>query len=63
MANLKRDTKNSMLGGVCSGLGRYFNVEPLIFRLLFLVMFFGAGAGPLLYLILWLLIPADTAGE
>ncbi len=59
-----RDPDDQVLGGVCSGLGAYFNVEPLIFRLLFVVMFFGFGSGLLLYILLWVIIPeASTAAE
>lgn len=59
-----RDPDDQVLGGVCSGLGAYFNMEPLIFRLLFVVMFFGFGTGLLLYILLWIIIPeASTAAE
>jgi len=58
-----RDADNAVLGGVCSGLGAYFNVDPLWFRILFLVLIFAYGAG-LVYIILWIVIPkAETATQ
>ena len=56
---LKRNTQNKVIGGVCSGLGEYFGIEPIIFRLVFVaLLLFGFGAGFIIYLILWLLMPA-----
>lgn len=48
-----------MIGGVCGGLGRYFRVDPLWFRLVFAVLALGSGAGVLLYLVAWVVIPED----
>ncbi|NJK87360.1 MAG: PspC domain-containing protein [Bacteroidales bacterium] len=52
-----RDPDNRVLGGVCGGLGHYFNIDPLIFRILFIVLFFGYGTGLLIYIIMWIIIP------
>jgi len=61
---LFRDRDNSYIGGVSSGFGYYFGIDPLIIRLLWVVLIFGAGMGPLLYIILWILIPAaNTTAE
>jgi len=58
---LYRDVDNKVIGGVCSGISDYFNIDPLSIRILFAVIFFIFGSGLLLYLILWLIIPkADT---
>ena len=43
--------------GVCSGLANYFDVDPTIVRLLFVVAFLFAGTGLLLYLILFVMMP------
>ena len=43
--------------GVCSGLANYFDVDPTIVRILFIVAFLFAGTGLLLYLVLFLLMP------
>ncbi|WP_343700500.1 PspC domain-containing protein [Chitinophaga sp.] len=60
-----RDGDNKVLGGVCSGLGAYFNVDPVVFRILFAIMAIGLwGGGILLYFILWFATPeASTAAE
>lgn len=52
-----RDTDNSVLGGVCSGLSAYFDIDPIWIRLLFVVLFFANLAGLLIYVILWIAIP------
>ncbi len=54
---LYRDPDNRVLGGVCGGLGAYFNLDPILFRLLFLVIFLLFGTGLIIYLILWLITP------
>lgn len=59
-----RDPDHSYIGGVCGGLGAYFGIDPVIFRLIFLALFFGAGTGLVLYIILWIILPeAKTAAE
>lgn len=59
-----RDTDNAKLGGVCSGIAAYFGVDPIIIRILFVVLFIIGGSGVLLYLILLFIIPeAKTTAE
>lgn len=61
---LFRDTDNAMIAGVAAGLARYFGIDPVIVRLLFVVSIFFGGAGILAYIILWLLVPeAKTTSE
>ncbi len=61
---LYRDPENSVIGGVCGGLAAYFNVDPVIFRLLFVIFFFAGGASILVYVILWIVLPrAETATQ
>ena len=55
---LYRDPDDRVLGGVCSGLGAYFNIDPVIIRLIFvLLIFLGAGSSLIVYLILWIVVP------
>lgn len=55
---LYRDTSDKMIGGVCSGLAAYMNVDPAIVRILFAIVTFGGfGVGFLLYLVLWMVLP------
>ena len=57
---LYRDPDNAVLGGVCGGLGGYFNVDPIWFRILFLVLLLAYGTG-LIYIVLWIILPkAET---
>ncbi len=53
-----RSQHNRMIGGVCAGLAEYFAMDPTLMRVIFVAAFFLLGAGPLLYLILWLIIPS-----
>ncbi len=61
---LYRDPENKYIGGVCGGLGAYFNVDPVWMRIIFLLLLFSGGFGILLYVILWIIIPkARTAAD
>ena len=51
------------LGGVAAGLGRYFDVNPLIYRIAFAALAFAGGTGLLLYLAAWLVIPGEDREE
>ena len=58
-----RDKDNEVVGGVCSGIAAYFDIDPVIIRLLALIGMF-AGGGILVYLILWAIIPeAKTTAQ
>jgi phage shock protein C len=54
---LTRNINDKVLGGVCSGMGDYWSIDPVLFRLLFVVLFFGFGVGLLMYIIMWVIIP------
>ena len=56
---LLRSGDDRMIAGVAGGLGRYFQVDPVIFRIGFAVSVFFGGLGVLAYLALWLFVPAD----
>src|SRR3954449_10413599 len=58
---LTRSSSDRVLGGVAGGLGRYFDIDPIIFRLGFVVLTLAGGAGFIAYVAAWLLVPADTA--
>ena len=59
-----RHPDDKILGGVCGGLGAYFNVDPVLFRLGFLLTMFIGGFGFFVYLILWVIAPlADKASD
>ncbi|MEU8136244.1 PspC domain-containing protein [Streptodolium elevatio] len=56
---LHRPPHDRVVSGVCGGLGRHFGVDPVIFRVVFVVLALFGGLGVLLYGLGWLLMPAD----
>ena len=54
---LYRDTDDALIAGVASGLGKYFGLDPIWFRLAFIALLFAGGSSILIYIILWLLVP------
>ena len=54
---LYRSKKNRVLGGVCAGIGEYFNVDPVLIRLIWVIITLMGGAGILAYIIAWIIIP------
>jgi phage shock protein C len=60
---LRRSKQDRIIGGVCGGLGRYVDVEPVLFRVAFLVLLIPAGLGLLLYLIAWIVMPEFRSEE
>ncbi len=64
---LFRDLNRKIMGGVCSGIANYLNIDPLWIRLLFLLLFFGfwfippaSGFALIIYLILWAVTPGSA---
>jgi len=56
---LTRSRADRVVGGVCGGMGRYFNVDPLFFRIGAVALAFVGGAGLLLYLAALVLVPNE----
>lgn len=54
---LMRSQNDRMVAGVAAGLAEYFNIDPAIVRLLFVLLTVMGGHGLLIYLILWLVMP------
>jgi phage shock protein PspC (stress-responsive transcriptional regulator) len=52
-----RDPDNRVLGGVCGGLGAYLNIDPVIIRVILVLLLICYGFGLLLYIILWIVVP------
>jgi phage shock protein C len=59
---LYRSRSDRMLFGVAGGLARYLNVDPSIVRIVWVLLFFAAGAGILLYVVAAFLVPEEPAG-
>jgi phage shock protein PspC (stress-responsive transcriptional regulator) len=61
---LYRNAADKVLGGVCSGLAHYFKIDPVVIRILFVIMVIGGfGSGILLYLVLWIVLPQEGLDE
>ncbi|MGV9316328.1 PspC domain-containing protein [Streptomyces sp. NPDC003691] len=60
---LRRDQRHRVVGGVCGGLGRYCDVDPVIFRVVVGVLAVTGGLGLVFYGFAWLLIPAEGEEE
>jgi len=54
---LERYPSKGKIAGVCHGLGDYFNIDPVVMRIIFLLLFFVWGGGLLGYLICWAIMP------
>ncbi len=56
---LYRSRKEKIIGGVCGGVAEHFSVDPVIIRLLWIFASLLWGAGIILYLVAWLIIPQN----
>lgn len=60
--SLYRSETNKILGGVAGGLGEYFNIDPNIIRIIFILLTIFSGSGILIYILLWILLPSKSKG-
>lgn len=60
---LRRNPMDQSLGGVCSGIASFFDVDPVLVRVLFVILLVVYGSGILLYLILWVVLPEAKGDE
>lgn len=58
-SRLYRSYKSKIIMGVCGGMGEYFNVDPVVFRLLFILSLLLGGWGVLVYVLVSILVPYD----
>lgn len=58
---LTRSASETMVAGVCGGLAEYFNIDPVIVRLIFVLITLTSGLGLPVYLVLWMIMPRSTA--
>ena len=56
---LYRSREDRWVGGVCGGLARYLDVDPIVIRLIALILVLCAGGGLLVYIIAWIVIPDE----
>ncbi len=63
MERLYRSSTQRILGGVCGGLGEYFDIDPTVVRIIYAIVTVATAVviGAVLYLLLWLIIPAEAS--
>ncbi len=62
-SQIYRSETNKVVAGVAGGLGEYFNIDPTIIRIIFVLLTIFGGSGILIYLILWIVIPSENSSE
>ena len=60
---LHRFVEVRKIAGICAGLGEYFDLDPVFFRLFFLASLLFGGIGALAYLLLWIMVPEKAGAE
>ena len=63
MRKLYRSSTDRILAGVCGGLGKYFDIDPVIIRLLWLLFVFAMGFGILIYILAAIIIPLEPGNK
>lgn len=58
--HFRRSRDDRWIAGVCGGLARLSGVESWVWRLVFSLLFFCAGSGVLIYLLMWVFVPDDA---
>lgn len=60
MKRLYRSKADRKLGGVCGGLAEYFGIDPIVFRIGFILVSLAYFLGVVVYLLMWWLVPEKT---
>ncbi|UEG50806.1 PspC domain-containing protein [Ferruginibacter lapsinanis] len=60
---LYRNENDKVIGGVCSGLANYFGLDPILVRIIFVVISLAFGTGILAYFIMWVAVPSTATAE
>ena len=60
MKRIYRSSKEKVIAGVCGGMGEYFDKDPVLFRILFVLVTLFLGFGVFAYLVFWIAIPKDN---
>jgi phage shock protein C len=59
-SGIKRSTTDRVIAGVCSGLAAHLKIDPVLVRLIFVLLAIFGGGGLLAYIVLWIVLPEDT---
>jgi phage shock protein C len=60
---LYRSRTDCKIAGVCGGLGAYFDIDPTLVRLFFILFFFVGGSAFLAYVVIWIITPLEPIGQ
>lgn len=60
---LYRNQNDTVIAGVCSGLAEYFDIDPVLSRIVFVLLALFGGGGVLVYVILWIILPKKPFGS
>jgi len=60
MKQLHRKKESGKIAGVCAGIGEYFEIDPVFFRIIFIAAIFISGIGLLTYLVAWIIMPEQS---
>jgi len=61
---LRRIKKNRWFAGICAGLGKHFGIDPIVWRLIFIIgTLFTVFPFVLTYIILWIVIPKEEIND
>jgi phage shock protein C len=63
MKRLVRIKEGRMLGGVCGGIAKYLNIDPVIIRILWIAFTLVYGVGLIVYIAAWILIPEEDKND
>lgn len=59
--SLTRSAKDSKIAGICGGLGAYTDIDPNVWRIIFILLMFLGSTGFWIYLIMWIILPLDPS--
>jgi phage shock protein PspC (stress-responsive transcriptional regulator) len=60
---LYRSRKNRVIGGVSAGLGDYLNLDPVLIRIIFVILTLFHGIGLFIYIIMWIVVPENPSEQ
>lgn len=60
---LYRSRDNGIIAGVCAGLGDYFDIDPVLIRIIAVILIFPGGVGLIGYIVAWIAMPYPPEGE
>lgn len=63
MKRLYRSRSDRIIAGVCGGIARYLNADPVVVRLIAVLLAFASGFGIIAYIVAWIIVPLEPMGS